>query len=145
MFINSKSKQMATQTNQSSQMKEFMLLIRNEGDGKASLSPEKHQQFVEECMVYIEDLIKKGNLKSAQPLAREGKMIAGTPGAWKDGPYNETKEIIVGYYHILAENLEKAIAIAKGNPEFRYSKSAKIEVRPIKIKEESTDYIYPGK
>jgi len=94
-------------------------------------------------MAYIDTLMKKGNLKSAQPLVREGKMISGTPGAWKDGPYNETKEIIVGYYHILANDLDEAIAIAKANPEFVYNKTAKIEVRPIKMMEESTSYIYP--
>jgi hypothetical protein len=124
-------------------MKEFMLLIRNDGDGKAALSPEQQQEFLNACMVYIEDLVKKGNLKGAQPLIQEGKMISGTPGAFKDGPYNETKEIIVGYYHVLAKNMEEAIAIAKGNPEFAFIKGAKIEVRPIKVVEESTSYEYP--
>jgi hypothetical protein len=124
-------------------MKEFMLLIRNEGDSKAALSPKQQQEFLNACMAYIEDLAKKGNLKGAQPLIREGKMISGTPGAFKDGPYNETKEIIVGYYHILAKDMEEAIAIAKGNPEFAFIKGAKIEVRPIKVVEESTSYEYP--
>jgi hypothetical protein len=126
-------------------MKEFMLLIRNEGDGKAHLSPEQHQQFLKACETYIEKLEKNGSLKSAQPLIREGKMISGTPGAFKDSPYNEAKEIIVGYYHILAKDLDDAIAIAKGNPEFAYSKTAKIEVRPIKMREESTGFEYPKK
>jgi hypothetical protein len=124
-------------------MKEFMLLIRNEGDGKTGLSPEQQQQFLKACMLYIENLMKNGNLKSAQPLVREGKMISGTPGTFKDGPYNETKEIIVGYYHILAKDTDEAIAIAKGNPEFAYIKGAKIEVRPIKMMEDSTSYVYP--
>src|SRR4030095_1141202 len=124
-------------------MKEFMLLIRNDGDGKAGLSAETLQEFLNACMVYIENLKKNGNLKSAQPLVREGTMISGTTGAFKDGPYNETKEIIVGYYHILAEDLAEAIKIAKGNPEFAYIKGSKIEVRPVKMKEESTSYIYP--
>ena len=61
----------------------------------------------------------------------------------KEGPFNEAKEIIVGYYHILANDLSDAIAIAKGNPEFEYGTTARIEVRPIKTKEESTGYIYP--
>ena len=124
-------------------MKELMLLIRNEGDGKASLSPEQQQQFINACMVYIEDLIKKGNLKGAQPLIREGRMISGSPGAFKDGPYNESKEIIVGYYHILAKDIDEAIDIAKGNPEFAFVKGARIEVRPIKTREESANKDYP--
>jgi hypothetical protein len=70
-------------------------------------------------------------------------MISGTSGAWKEGPYTDTNAIIVGYYHILANDLEDAISIAKGNPKFAYTKDAKIEVRPVKVKEETTDYVYP--
>jgi hypothetical protein len=119
-----------------------MLLTRNVGDIKASFSPEQNQQFLKACEIYIENLKKNNNLISAQPLVREGKMILGTSGSWKDGPYTDTNEIIVGYYHILANDLEDAISIAKGNPEFAYTKDAKIEVRPIKVKEETTNYIY---
>jgi hypothetical protein len=124
-------------------MKEFMLLIRNEGDGKSALSPEQQQKFLNDCMVYIQNLIKDGKLKGAQPLVRDGKMISGRPGAFKDGPYNESKEIIVGYYHIIAKDMDEAIAIAQGNPEFAYIKGARIEVRPIKTVEESTSFVYP--
>ncbi len=52
---------------------------------------------------------------------------------------------MLGYYHILAENMSEAVEIAKGNPEFAYGTTARIEVRPIKTKEESTNYVYPGK
>ncbi len=124
-------------------MKEFMLLIRNEIDHQATWPPEKHQQFLKKCEDYIGKLTKEGKLKSAQPLVREGKMISGSKGAWKSGPFNEAKEVIVGYYHILAKDMKEAIAIAKENPEFEYGTTARIEVRPIKMKEESTDYVYP--
>jgi len=124
-------------------MKEFMLLIRNEIDHQASWSSEQHQQFLKKCEDYIGNLTKAGKLISAQPLVREGKIISGSKGAWKDGPFNETKEIIVGYYHVLAEDLNDAIAIAKGNPEFEYGTTARIEVRPIKTKEEGTGFVYP--
>ncbi len=124
-------------------MKEFMLLIRNEGDGKADFSSEQQKQFLKACEVYIENLKKKASLISAQPLVREGKMISGTVESFKDGPYNETKEIIVGYYHILANDINEAIAIAKRNPEFAFVKGAKIEVRPVKMIEQSTNYVYP--
>ena len=126
-------------------MKEFMLLIRNKVDHLSHLSPEENQQFLNACMEYINRLTKDGNLKSAQPLVKEGKMISGSKDAWKDGPFNESKEVIVGYYHILAHTMEEAIEIAKRNPEFAYTNTARIEVRPIKMKEESTGFTYPGK
>ncbi|TMI78218.1 MAG: hypothetical protein E6H10_17530, partial [Bacteroidetes bacterium] len=81
-------------------MKEFMLLIRNEIDHLSHLSPEENQQFLKACMDYIKRLTKDGNLKSAQPLVKEGKIISGSKDSWKDGPFNESKEVIIGYYHI---------------------------------------------
>ncbi len=125
-------------------MKEFMLLIRNVGDAKAGMSDDQHVKFVSDCKVYIEGLQKNGNLISAQPLVREGAILSGTPGNWRQGPYNESEDIQVGYYHILAKDLDEAIAIAKGNPEFAYHSDAKIEVRPIKMKEEAIAYTYPN-
>lgn len=121
-----------------------MLLIRNESDSKDAFSPEQNQAFLKACEVYIENLKKNGNLKKAQPLVREGKMISGSNGAWKDGPFNESKEVIVGYYHILAKDLDEAVAIAKGNPEFAFTTTARIEVRPIKTAEATTAYVYPN-
>lgn len=126
-------------------MKEFMLLIRNEIDHQTAWSTEQHQQFLKKCEDYIGSLTKEGKLKSSQPLVREGKILSGSKGAWKEGPFNETREVIVGYYHILAKDMNEAISIAKGNIEFEYGTTARVEVRPIKMKEESTDYIYPNK
>ena len=124
-------------------MKEFMLLIRNEIDHQKAWSAEKTEQFLKKCEVYIDGLKKAGRLKSAQPMVREGKMISGTKGAFKEAPFNEVKEVIVGYYHVLAEDINDAIAIAKGNPEFEFGKTARVEVRPIKMKEEKTNFVYP--
>jgi hypothetical protein len=124
-------------------MPEFMLLVRNEGERLASLSEERRLEFVKKCEVYIGRLKKEGKLIAAQPLVREGRIISGTSSAWKDEPLHATKEIQVGYYHILADNLDEAVAIAKGNPEFEYTPTAKVEVRPIKTNEEKTGFVYP--
>ncbi len=126
-------------------MNEYMLLIRNQGDGKAGLSKEQHLEFVKKCEVYVGILQKVGRLVAAQPLLREGKTISKVNGEWQESAVNPVKEIQVGYYHILADNIEDAVTIAKGNPEFEYVKTATIEVRPLKMKEEKTGFIYPGK
>jgi hypothetical protein len=124
-------------------MKEFMLYIRNTEDSKSDFSPELHKEFVTKCEVYIGKLQSQGKLVSAQPMVREGKLISGTDGAWKENPYNEGKDVIVGYYHIRANDMDDAIEIAKGNPEFAYTTTARVEVRPIKTKEVSTGFVYP--
>jgi hypothetical protein len=124
-------------------MKEFMLLIRNESNHQDGWSAETHQRFLKACEDYIADLKKTGKLKSAQPLARDGKMISGTKGDWKENAYTRSKEVIVGYYHIFANDIDEAIAIAKQNPEFEFGTKARVEVRPVKIKEKTTGFVYP--
>ena len=126
-------------------MREFMLLIRNEIDHQSKWSAEQHKQFLSKCEVYIGNLTKEGKLISAQPLIREGTIISGKNGEWNERPFNETKEVQVGYYHILAKDMDEAIAIAKMNPEFEYGTTARVEVRPVKMKEESTGFVYPEK
>ncbi|GAC1441206.1 MAG: hypothetical protein NVSMB63_08590 [Sediminibacterium sp.] len=69
-------------------MKEFMLLIRNEGGHFGELSPEDQQAFLQKCKDYI--------------------------------------------------------TYARKNPEFAYGTTASIEVRPVKMKEESTGFVYPA-
>jgi len=123
-------------------MQEFMLLVRNEGERLAALSPEKRLEFVKKCEVYIGNLKKEGKLIASQPLIREGRIISGTPNAWKDESIQEKKEIQVGYYHVMVNDIDDAIAIAKGNPEFEYTPTARVEVRPIKTKEK-TGFVYP--
>ena len=126
-------------------MKEFMFFIRKQSDTKFTLSQEKHLQFLKGCETYIAKLKKEGKLISAQPIERDGDIISYSENAWKDIPFNETKEVIGGYYHILAEDLSEAIAIAKKNPEFEFNPGTRIEIRPIKMKEQTTGFVYPTK
>jgi hypothetical protein len=123
--------------------KEFMLYIRNAGDGKSALSPQEHLAFIKKCEVYIGQLKAKGQLIAAQPIIREGFIITKTSEGWNKTAVDAGKEVQAGYYHILAESIDEAIAIAKENPEFEYVPSASIEVRPIKMKEEQTNFVYP--
>jgi hypothetical protein len=49
----------------------------------------------------------------------------------KDGPFNESKEVIAGYFHIVAKDVQEAVQIAKGNPIFK-DIPTKIEVYMMK-------------
>jgi hypothetical protein len=99
-------------------MKDFLLIIRTEGDVWTSLSPKELQEHVEKGTAYIGNLIKEGKLKNAAPLDKGSRIVTGDGGVMKDGPFNETKEVIAGYFHIVAGDLEEAVAIAKANPIF---------------------------
>lgn len=112
-------------------MNQFLFLIRTEGDHLEDLSPEDQKEHVQKVGGYIGKLMEEGRLKSAQPLEMEGTIITSPKGKLKDGPYNETKEVIAGYFLIEANNIQEAIAIAKENPVLE-NENARIEVRPIK-------------
>jgi len=123
--------------------KEFMFYIRNAGDAKAALSEDQHLAFVKECEVHIGRLKAAGQLVAAQPIVREGFVISRNKDGWTKNMIDPNKEVQVGYYHIMANDIDEAIAIAQDNPEFKYVPSASIEVRPIKMKEEKTNFVYP--
>lgn len=122
---------------------EFMFYIRNAGDAKAALSADQHLAFIKKCEAYIGLLKAEGKLIAAQPIVREGYTISKNGNEWTKMAIDPAKEVQVGYYHIIANDLNEAIEIAKRNPEFEYVPSATIEVRPIKLKEEPTNFVYP--
>ena len=124
-------------------MQEFMLYIRNEKDAKKSLTEAEHLAFIKKCETYIGVLKSKNKLIAAQPIVRTGIKIKKVQNKWIEKDIANDIEVQVGYYHIIADDLEDAIRIAKENPEFEYVPSASIEVRPIKMKEVETGFIYP--
>jgi hypothetical protein len=123
--------------------KEYMFYIRNAGDAKAALSAEDHLAFIKKCEVYIGKLKKDGKLIAAQPLLREGVVISKSKKDWNLNSVDPNKEVQVGYYHIIAQDISEATDLAKENPEFEYVPSASIEIRPVKTKEDQTKFVYP--
>lgn len=120
-----------------------MLYIRNAGDAKAALTADEHLTFIRQCEDYIGQLKAENKLIAAQPIVREGCIVARSASGWRTVPIDPTQEVQVGYYHIRAQDLEEAIAIAQQNPEFAFVPSATIEVRPVKTREEQTQFVYP--
>jgi hypothetical protein len=114
-------------------MKEFMLIIRTQGDHLEALTEDQQQQHVKKVMDYMGGLMKSEKLNSAQPLEMTGTIVSGTKGKFKDGPFNESKEVIAGYFLVKAKDLQEAVEIAKANPVFEDGTNARIEVRPIKL------------
>ncbi len=111
-------------------MKDFLLIIRTEGSVWSDLSPEELQRHMEQGGAYIENLMKEGKLKNANPIDKGSRIITDSNGTLKDGPFNESKELIAGYFHIIAADIDEAVSIAKANPIFQDIPS-KIEVHPM--------------
>jgi hypothetical protein len=111
-------------------MKEYLLILKTEGSVWTDLSPDQLQQHLKNGGAYIGRLLQEGKLKSANPVEKGGRTVSGPAGALKDGPFNETKELLAGYFVIAAENLDEAVAIAKANPIFGDIPTT-IEVHPL--------------
>lgn len=80
-------------------MQEFKLVRHSESEPMAALSRQELKKYLERVMVYMEDPVITGRLKNTQPMEQESAM--GAKGKFKDGPFNESKEVILGYYPIL--------------------------------------------
>ena len=111
-------------------MKNYLLIIRTEGSVWSDLSPEQLQRHLEHGSAYIGNLIKEGKLKTANPVDKGSRIVTSTNGILTDGPFNESKEVIAGYFLIDANDMEEAVSIAKANPIFN-DIPAKIEVHPM--------------
>jgi hypothetical protein len=111
-------------------MKEYLLILKTKGSVWTDLSPEQLQNHIKNGGAYIGNLIKEGKLKNANPVDQGSRLVTGSNGVLKDGPFNESKEMVAGYFHIVAKDMDEAVAIAKANPIFN-DISTKIEVHPM--------------
>ena len=111
-------------------MKDFLLILKTEGSVWTDLSPEQLQKHMEHGNAYIGNLMKTGKLKNANPVDKGSRIVTENNGVMKDGPFNETKEVIAGYFLIAAEDINEAVEIAKANPIFK-DIPTKIEVHPM--------------
>ena len=116
-------------------MKEFLLLMRTQGDCSEMMSPEFHRSHLQKMINYIGNLESAGKLISAQPLSMNGAMLQGKGSSYKDGPFIESKEVIVGYFVFRANDMEEAFAVARAHPLLEDDPTARIEIREIKKEE----------
>jgi hypothetical protein len=70
-------------------------------------------------------------------------VIKKSQSGWMRKDITADAETQVGYYHIMANDINDAMEKAKNNPEFEYVSSVSIEIRPVKTKEAETGFVYP--
>ena len=105
---------------------EFLVISRGQWD--STLSRKETQNAIDQFYVWLDRLVDEGKMKRGQRLAYEGKTI-GRQSMITDGPFGESKEVIGGYWFILANNLDEAAQIANGNPCLNHGLF--VEIRPI--------------
>ena len=104
----------------------FLVISRGQWDTDASA--EEIQAAIDQFYAWLNQLVKEGKMKTGQRLGTQGKTVTRN-GVLLDGPFGETKEVIGGYWFILAGNLEEAAQIAAGNPCLKFGLF--YEIRPI--------------
>lgn len=110
----------------------FMLLCYDDETAWRAAGSEALQEAMAEAVALAWELNDAGRYVSASPLhpaetatcvrVRHGKRLI------TDGPFAETREVLGGYYVILAETREEAVRVAARHPGARLGA---VEVRPL--------------
>ncbi|WP_439519576.1 YciI family protein [Hydrogenophaga sp.] len=104
---------------------EYLVISRGQWDADAS--PQDIQTAIDRFYDWHEDLVAKGQMRRGQRLARDSRLV--TRERIIDGPFAEAKEVVGGYWWILAHSLDEAARIAADNPCLAYGLA--FEIRPI--------------
>jgi hypothetical protein len=110
-------------------MSEFVFLFRtNEEDRRAAMgTPENAQRAIQAWTSWMRDLESKGKLKDrGRPLQAAGKVVR--KKGVTDGPYAETKDIVLGFIMVEARDLAEATELARSCPMLQGE--GNVEVRP---------------
>ena len=108
-----------------SKSSEYLVISRGQWDEDAS--PQQIQDAIDRFYAWHDRLVGEGKMKPGQRRAADAKRVSRS--GVTDGPFTEAKEVIGGYWFIVAGSLEEAATIAAGNPCLAVGLA--FEVRPI--------------
>jgi hypothetical protein len=95
----------------------FLLLLRDDRDAVAAMTPDERRAIVDEHISYSQMLRERGAYVIGEAL--DGSAATVRPGGEPlvtDGPFSETKEEIGGFYLIDCPSRDEAIELAKQVP-----------------------------
>jgi hypothetical protein len=108
------------------QLSEYLVLSRGQWDKDAS--KEDIETAIHKFYDWLARNIADGKMKMGSRLSRE-RAVVSKAGIVTDGPFGEGKEIIGGYWFIVARSLREAATLAAQNPCAQYGLS--FEIRPL--------------
>ena len=106
--------------------KEYLVLSRGQWDTTAR--KEDIESAITQFYDWITDHIAHGRMKSGSRLSTD-RAVASKEGVIIDAPFCEGKEVIGGYWFIIATSLQEAAAYAAQNPCAAYG--LVYEIRPL--------------
>jgi len=111
--------------------REYLVLSRGQWD--KALSRQEIQKAIDHFYAWYDRNVDAGRIKVGHRLTTEGRVVSRQ--AVTDGPFAETKEVVGGYWFIVARSLEEAAALAAENPCIACGLT--FEIRPIDPKRAS--------
>lgn len=110
---------------QQSATRQFLVLSRGQWDESAS--KQDVQGAIDRFYAWYERHLQLGSMLPGSRLKAEGKVVARTNVT--DGPFAEAKELVGGYWFIVAGSLREAAELAAENPCLAYGLS--LEIREL--------------
>jgi len=105
--------------------KQYLVISRGQWDESAS--KQDVQGAIDRFYVWYERGLQRGTMRPGSRLASQGKVVSRS--AITDGPFAEAKELVGGYWFIVASTLEEAAAVAAENPCLAFGLS--LEIRQL--------------
>ncbi len=110
-------------------MKEFMMIFIGADYEELGLSPDQLQERMGKWFAWGGKMKNQGILRGGEALHANAKRVSGPDRIVSDGPFVEMKELIGGYYTVVAENADAVVKIAEDFPD--YDLGGTVEIREI--------------
>lgn len=110
----------------SSACSDYLLLSRGQWDTASSKAD--IEAAIDQFYAWYEANVAKGIFKPGSRLTTDAAMVT-RDGISTDGPFAEGKEVIGGYWIIVADSLATAASIAAENPVLAHGLT--LEIRPL--------------
>lgn len=113
-------------------MAKFMLILRDDPSQYAAYSPQQFQELIAKYQAWAEQLAAAGRIDQGRKLSDEGGKVLRKSGgqlAVKDGPFNEAKEVVGGFYIITADDYAHAVELCRNHP--AYLTNGSVEIRAV--------------
>ena len=111
--------------NQNTAKKHYLVISRGQWDEDAK--KEDIQMAIDRFYVWYERSLESGQMLPGSRLKAEGKVVSKQKVT--DGPFTEAKELVGGYWFIVAGSLDEAASIAAENPCMDFGLT--LEIRPL--------------
>jgi len=108
-------------------MPQYMLLLRDDGSAWGKMSPEDMQKAMERYMEWRQRPFCVGGKRldsfTGKVMVKKDGKISVT-----DGPFSESREVLGGYFTIVADNYDGAVKLSMDHPHVEFGT---VEVREV--------------